>query len=118
MSRLIDADAVMDRMKQAYEDMGVDTHGIWNKQLAEIFKAEETDMEDIRLCLHKILGAVAQSPTIDAVSVVHGEWRGEHKMLDMPRYEWYRCSECNFLLRSVVNYCPNCGAKMDGGKDQ
>ena len=63
--RLIDADVAMERMKIAYEDMGVDTHGIWNKQLAEIFKAEETDLDDIRLCLCSILGAVAQAPTVD-----------------------------------------------------
>lgn len=62
--KIIDADDVMERIKRAYEDMGVDTHGIWNKQLAEIFKAEETDVEDIRLCLHKILGAVAQAQDI------------------------------------------------------
>lgn len=48
------------------------------------------------------------------VSRPQGEWRGEHKMLDMPRYEWYRCSECNFLSQSVVNFCPNCGANMRG----
>lgn len=61
--RMIDADDAMERIKQAYEDMGVDTHGIWNKQLAEIFKT--ADVEDIRMCLHKILGAVAQAPTVD-----------------------------------------------------
>ena len=31
----------------------------------------------------------------------------------------YRCSECQFLrdtyLLDIGNYCPNCGAKMDGG---
>lgn len=58
----------------------------------------------------------------DAPSVVpkraEGEWRGEHKMPDMPRYEWYRCSECRFLSKSVVNYCPNCGAKMKGAENE
>ena len=33
----------------------------------------------------------------------------------------YRCSECQFLrdtyLLDIGNYCPNCGAKMDGGAD-
>lgn len=47
-----------------------------------------------------------------------GEWRGEHKMPDMPRYEWYRCSECNFLSQSVVNFCPNCGADMRGKQNE
>lgn len=63
--KIIDADDVMERIEQAYKDMGVDTHGVWNKQLAEIFKT--ADVEDIRMCLHKILGAVSQAPSIDIV---------------------------------------------------
>ena len=63
--RLIDADVTMEHIKQAYEDMGVDAHGVWNKQLAEIFKT--ADVEDIRMCLHKILGAVSQAPSIEIV---------------------------------------------------
>ena len=63
--RLIDADVAMEHIKQAYEDMGVDAHGVWNKQLAEIFKT--ADVEDIRMCLHKILGAVSQAPSIEIV---------------------------------------------------
>ena len=27
------------------------------------------------------------------------------------------CSECGKLLGEFLNYCGNCGAKMDGGKD-
>ena len=65
MSRWIDADVAMEHIKQAYEDMGVDAHGVWNKQLAEIFKT--ADVEDIRMCLHKILGAVSQAPSIEIV---------------------------------------------------
>lgn len=33
----------------------------------------------------------------------------------------YRCSECQFLrdayLIDIGNYCPKCGAKMDGGAE-
>lgn len=65
MSRYIDADEQMTRIKQVYESMGVDTHGIWNKQLAEAFKG--SDVETIRMCLHSILGAITQAPSIDIV---------------------------------------------------
>lgn len=27
----------------------------------------------------------------------------------------YMCSYCNFTFPVKTNYCPNCGAKMDGG---
>ena len=119
--KIIDADDVMERIKQAYEDMGVDTHGVWNKQLAEIFKAEETDVEDIRLCLHKILGAVAQAPTI---SRPQGKW-----IVNMPNYESI-CSVCgaketDFIYGTEMWYglgeskfCPSCGARMKGADDE
>ena len=53
-------------------------------------------------------------PTIDAVEVVHGRWeRG---------IAYFMCSECrkDAPISSLTgkqykaNYCPNCGAKMDG----
>ncbi len=54
--------------------------------------------------------------TVDAVEVVHGRWiwtvTGEE---DYEQY--YRCSKCNDHMYSEYNYCPNCGAKMDGGNE-
>lgn len=109
--KIIDADDVMERIEQAYKDMGVDTHGIWNKQLAEIFKAEETDVEDIRLCLHKILGAVAQAPTINRPQ---GEWIKDNLGTVI-------CSECKRPRRdnriNHINFCNSCGARMKGADD-
>jgi hypothetical protein len=92
------------------------------------------------------LKAVNDCPTVDAVEVVHGRWvltaNEEHS-----NYRWNvtaECSECHHskgeiyagffsgfpkdLARDVVldcaknvkldNYCPNCGAKMDGDKNE
>ena len=59
---------------------------------------------------------VLAAPAVDAVHVVHGQW------LDCENYNDIRqCSECG-LIRNIYkqegwNYCPNCGAKMDGGAD-
>lgn len=49
------------------------------------------------------------TPAADVVEVRHGEWvYGE---FDIPH-----CSECGVevMPNNVSNYCPNCGAKMDG----
>lgn len=51
------------------------------------------------------------APTADVKEVKHGEWkkRGNEK----------KCSVCEFIYYSnndEWNYCPNCGARMDGGK--
>lgn len=35
--------------------------------------------------------------------------------------EWYWCSECRkglTMFDGTYKYCPNCGAKMEGGKDE
>ena len=61
------------------------------------------------------------APTVDAVEVVHGRWVGYHEA-DIGYDEYgVRCSNCNFEVEDhevdfIMNYCPNCGAKMDGKK--
>ena len=60
------------------------------------------------------------APTVDAVEVVHGRWE-EHPRDTFAREnhcEKIRCTHCwHFFYRHYgdgKNYCPNCGAKMDG----
>ncbi len=66
---------------------------------------------------------VEDAPTVDAAPVVHGRWD------DSGRYTFpgggtaVRCTECGCALTvseyhlNNWNYCPVCGAKMDGGAD-
>lgn len=47
------------------------------------------------------------------VPVRHGRWIASHN-------EFCACSICKYpvyLMWDQTNYCPNCGAKMDGGAD-
>lgn len=32
--------------------------------------------------------------------------------------EFWKCSECEFAVSSMYNYCPNCGAHMKGADDE
>ena len=60
---------------------------------------------------------VESAPTVDAVEVVHGRWIEQEKYTFGTMYD---CSICgNRILDNghSWNYCPNCGAKMDGGAD-
>ena len=52
-------------------------------------------------------------PSADVAPVRHGRW----KPGDMPTYGGFKCSLCkkNTIVYKPP-YCPNCGAKMDGGE--
>ena len=54
----------------------------------------------------KLKDAILQFPIIDAVPVVHAEWVTQG-------IEVY-CTHCMMPQDSGTNYCPYCGAKMDG----
>ena len=54
--------------------------------------------------------AIINAPTADAAPVVHGR-----KIEDGDIGCFWLCSLCGECLPYGANYCPNCGAKMDGG---
>lgn len=103
MARLIDADAMLEYLNLMYD--------------------KQNDSNEPFNCA--VLGAINyikhKAPTIDAVSVVHGEW------IHDPQIGWgetWVCSICGEKTISSVmgypryNYCPMCGAKMDGERKE
>jgi rubrerythrin len=59
-------------------------------------------------------------PSADVVEVVHGEWINAYPDIEPnPMFMYGICSQCGFeqSISDKLNYCPNCGAKMDGGAD-
>ena len=60
---------------------------------------------------------IDQMPPTDVAPVVHGRWEHAHAS-ESYFNECWRCSECGFddTEGFGFEYCPNCGAKMDGGK--
>ena len=83
--------------------------------LVERLKKEECDCE--------WLWAILDIPAADVVPVKHGHWIS----LD-DYFEDAQCSECGDALVigdcsfndfcECYNYCPNCGAKMDGDEGE
>ena len=61
--------------------------------------------------------ALGRVETVDAVPVVHGHWI-KFGVSDKDGNQQYRCSvcECEDIHSPLVkvNYCWNCGARMDG----
>ena len=71
-------------------------------------------VKNIMLRFEKALNAV---PNADVAPVRHGRWEWDTEDI-------YRCSNCaeKSHVKEVMGhpewaYCPNCGAKMDGGND-
>ena len=51
-------------------------------------------------------------PAADVEPVRHGHW------IDNKHTDTAICSECKRVFTDETNYCPNCGAKMDGGEGE
>ena len=62
-------------------------------------------------------------PAADAVPVVHGRWDDSGRYTFPSGNAAVRCTNCGCALTESEyhlnnwNYCPVCGAKMDGGAD-
>lgn len=54
---------------------------------------------------------------VDAVEVVHGYWKPTGDPILDNIYGVAECSICGYeYAGNNTNYCPDCGAKMDGDK--
>ena len=93
---------------------------------AELLIKSIANIGDLRTLSTKTIGeAISKTPTADVVEVKRGEWRVNAQCNHKPsRYKnpekWvtYKCSKCGYRNgRRKPNYCPNCGAKMDGRSD-
>lgn len=70
-----------------------------------------------RLFADGVYAVIAAFPAADVVPVVYGRWGTGRFNLETGNYET-QCTRCrNFSKEYGKPYCPNCGAKMDGGDD-
>lgn len=91
------------RLIDANEAIGIAKEYYW------VFERSRANLTDLREVLK-------DCTTIEAKPVVHAHWisKNDHG------YEWvFVCSNCGYVdgypFNDRHNYCPNCGAKMDGG---
>lgn len=69
--------------------------------------------------LERAYAEIRGMPAADVAEVVHGRWiKDDFLSDDVNNAE--KCSRCGKLIGwfgNLPNYCPNCGAKMDGGSN-
>ena len=95
--RLIDAYALKNQITRYHMSLTP-------RYISKLVDAEIGDVIDI----------IDETPTVDAVEVVHGRW--EHLKWDI-----YKCGNCDchchvaeLMGKPAYDYCPHCGARMDG----
>ena len=64
------------------------------------------EMEDIE----SGFAAMYEIPTADVAEVRHGRWL----CVDTDTEQFFLCNRCKKKEYWESNYCPNCGANMDG----
>lgn len=100
MAEYIEREAVKERFAKRLDWIKKDIHDEYSGALCD---GCETDME-----------LIDEIPAADVVPVVHARWIDDGSGIII-------CSECKRgynLVPGFTHYCPNCGAKMDGGDGQ
>ena len=61
---------------------------------------------------------IADAQTIDAVPVVHGQWENGNPICPVCGGNKFRDLDADIWCDWQPDFCPNCGAKMDGCNDE
>ena len=102
MARLIDADALVDAIKNRIEE---------DREIYPNFSRFS------RVGMRIVISIIKKQDTVDPVK--HGHWI---LIYEVPSGNYFKCSECNhdvFLksgrkVSDDYRYCSGCGARMDG----
>lgn len=68
----------------------------------------------------RIMHDIKAIPAADVVPVVHAHWMPQKENYEF-KEAWMKCSACGYPVSrwtGNTNFCPNCGAKMDGEREE
>jgi rubrerythrin len=90
----------------------------WNRAKNSVSAGDKEDRDFIKYgdSITTIIGELAYDmKPADAVEVVHATWRLETDEEEPnPMFKLVVCSACNKTANDTYDYCPSCGAKMEG----
>ena len=66
--------------------------------------------------VEEIFAAIQAAPAEDVEPVRRGRWIHKSEVYSYCGHLFYPkiCSVCNSVFEYTTNYCPNCGARMEG----
>ena len=70
-----------------------------------------------------IASEILSLPAADVAPVVHGKWVHSRYDRSSEQFDVVKCSRCGLEAYAMAyhvrdgNYCPRCGARMDGGNE-
>lgn len=70
-----------------------------------------------------IASEILSLPAADVAPVVHGKWVHSRYDRSSGQFDVVKCSRCGLEAYAMAyhvrdgNYCPRCGARMDGGNE-
>ena len=109
MARYINADEMRDKIEEItwyhITERGTLMEGANSTENFPLYKADD------------VYKAIIEVPAADVVKVRHGTWNSVDADVV------FACSKCGAEISTsweyygVWNYCPNCGANMDGGEE-
>ena len=118
MAEYIDREA----LKKNFESRHMDYRNRSEKNLGNGYWAVDDTLQTAAIIMKSCLDTVCETPAADVAEVRHGEWIVE-------KYSGHFDVKCSACSKSYYvhekgqyrieqsNFCPNCGAKMDG-KDE
>ena len=101
MAEYIEREALIDAVES------IDWYSVYKGKLT----AGAPNTENALYKASSIYAVIDNAPSADVAPVRHGRWIASHD-------EFCQCSLCKYPVYAAwntTNYCPNCGAKMDGG---
>ena len=101
MAEYIEREALIDAVES------IDWYSVYKGKLT----AGAPNTENALYKASSIYAVIDNAPSADVAPVRHGRWVASHD-------EFCACSICKYPVYvgwNQTNYCPNCGAKMDGG---
>lgn len=88
------------------------------REILDGWRDAHADVDDVHGCglLEDVICEVDAQTAADVAPVVHGRWV-THYRSGTTVAEGYVSTCCDMWNNRKSDYCPNCGAKMDGGAD-